>query len=457
MECPVKKMVRTVSLRPDLPEDRFLPMLEACAEIFNEHAACASENRTWNKYRIHDALYRGAREAHPEIPSAILQATRDCALEASKRCNKGRRGEWKTPVKRTLSVRYNLRTLSVRGGLLTLSCIGRRFRMLLDCGGNSRETPPDAMVLQPGKTFRPDGSERLSQVVRVPDHFRDIVMNWRCKAATLKHVRGRFRLNLVYEADAPPKAAGRALAVDVGGRNFAVTSDGDRHPSANPGVLRAVKRRYAHVRDTLQAKGTKSAKRRLRATAGREERFSRDVCHAVSKALAETPGVSTFVLEDLGGMRDRRRGRRANRVVHGLPFARLRFDLTYKAEARGKTVEVVEPAYTSQRCRRCGHTESGNRRKSRFRCIACGFCCHADDNASRNILFAYESGAVLRASTDQGKLSDPSGLKDCPRSPSSSRRKAPGGQAAVNRPTMHGSAPSGGTNVASHRPCAGGN
>jgi len=433
-------MVKTVSLFPDLPEDRFLPMLEACAEIFNEHAAFASESRTWNKYRIHEALYRGVRESHPEIPSAIVQATRDCALEASKRCNKGRRGEWKTPVKRTLSVRYNLRTLSVRGGLLTLSCVGRRFRIMLDCGNISdqpRKASPDAMVLQPGKTFRPDGSERLSQVVRVPDHFRDIVMNWRCKAATLKHVRGRFRLNLVYEADAPPKAAGRALAVDVGGRNFAVTSDGDRHPSANPGVLRAVKRRYAHVRDTLQAKGTKSAKRRLRATAGREERFSRDVCHAVSKALAETPGVSTFVLEDLGGMRDgrrgRRRSRRANREVHALPFSRFRFDLTYKAEALGKTVEVVDPAYTSQRCHRCGHTESGNRRRSRFRCRACGFCCHADDNASRNILFVYESGEVLCASPI-----------------SSSRRKAPGGQAAVNQPTMHGPAPRG-NQCASHR------
>jgi hypothetical protein len=47
------KMVRTVSLLPDLPEDRFLPMLVACAEIFNKHTAWAAENRTWSKWRAH--------------------------------------------------------------------------------------------------------------------------------------------------------------------------------------------------------------------------------------------------------------------------------------------------------------------------------------------------------------------------------------------------------------------
>ncbi len=37
------------------------------------------------------------------------------------------------------------------------------------------------------------------------------------------------------------------------------------------------------------------------------------------------------------------------------------FCLTYKADALGKTVVTVPPAYTSQRCSECGHTESRNR------------------------------------------------------------------------------------------------
>jgi len=381
-------------------------MMEACARIFNEHTAWAAENRTWSKRKAHEALYRSIREAHPEVNSAILQATRDCALEASKRCNKGRRGSWKTPVKRTLSVRYDLRTLSVRGGLLTLSCI-----------------PTLISSASSGCKRNHNCGRRFRTVLDIPEHFRQVTesLRWRCKGATLKYIRGRFRLNLNYETEAPPKVAGRAVGIDLGIRNFAVTSDGDRHPSRNPSVLRAAKRRYFHGKRALQAKGTRSAKRRLRATAGREERFSRDVCHMVSKEIAGTPGVNVFVLEDLRGVRDRWRGMWPNRDVHGWPFSRLRFDLTYKAEALGKSVVTVPAAYTSQRCPKCGSTEPGNRRGSRFHCGMCGFCGHADVVAARNILFVHESGASLSAT----------------RRPSP-RREAPGGQAAVNQPTMHG-------------------
>jgi putative transposase len=49
-------------------------------------------------------------------------------------------------------------------------------------------------------------------------------------------------------------------------------------------------------------------------------------------------------------------------------------------------VEKVKPAFTSQRCSACGRVD-GKSRKSQavFRCTACGFACHADVNAARNI------------------------------------------------------------------------
>ena len=405
-------------------------MLESCVEIFDAHTKWATENRTYSKQKAHEGLYRSIRESHPEIPSAILQATRDCALEASKRCNKSAKGKWKTPTKNTLSVRYDLRTLTVRGNLLTLSCIGKRFRMIL----------------------------------RVPEHFRPIVSGWRCKAATLKYDRrDGFRLNLNYETDAPPKAVGRGLGIDLGIRKFAVTSDGKKYPGP-----RAAKRRYGHNRRTLQAKGTRSSKRRLRAMSGREMRFSRDVCHVVSKEIANMAGVNTFVLEDLRGIRNKRRGRRLNRDINSWPFHLFQAFLTYKAEALGKTVVTVPPAYTSQRCSKCGHTEPKNRQGSRFRCRMCGFCCHADINAAKNIFFVYEAETSLKPC-----LMEEFHCSTCcngfPHRPVSRRQATPAGQAAVNQPTRRDFAlqqislarctgqPLAGTQVASHRPCAGGN
>jgi putative transposase len=49
-------------------------------------------------------------------------------------------------------------------------------------------------------------------------------------------------------------------------------------------------------------------------------------------------------------------------------------------------VEKVNPAFTSQRCSACGHVDANSREsQARFACTACGFACHADVNAARNI------------------------------------------------------------------------
>ena len=61
--------------------------------------------------------------------------------------------------------------------------------------------------------------------------------------------------------------------------------------------------------------------------------------------------------------------------------------LKAKAEASGVTVVEVDPRYTSQQCRVCGHTEPGNRESQAvFSCKSCGHTDHADRNAACNIL-----------------------------------------------------------------------
>ena len=64
---------------------------------------------------------------------------------------------------------------------------------------------------------------------------------------------------------------------------LAVTSEGQFFSNRN---IRAAQRRYLHNRKTAQAKGTPSSRRRLIAMSGKEQRFSRDVNHRVSKQLA---------------------------------------------------------------------------------------------------------------------------------------------------------------------------
>jgi len=69
-------MQRTVSIPVDLDKERFLPLMEMCAEIFNQHVDWSLKNQTYNKSRAHHDLYVSIRLAYPEVPSALVQTVR---------------------------------------------------------------------------------------------------------------------------------------------------------------------------------------------------------------------------------------------------------------------------------------------------------------------------------------------------------------------------------------------
>jgi IS605 OrfB family transposase len=342
--------------------------MQQCAEIFNVHVDWSLENRTYNKSKAHDALYAPLRQLYPEIPSALIQSVRDTAMEAVK-ATKFERHPRKKP---TSSLRYDKRTMTLRGYQLTLSCIGPRAKTSL----------------------------------AVPEYFREIFETWDFKGATLTYQRHKRQMwiQLVFEGPTPEKQApGETQGIDRGLYHLAVTSD--EHTFSNAEV-RSVQRKYLYNRRTLQAKGTRSAKRRLKAMAGREQRFSRDVNHRVTKQLATQPDVTTFVLEDLSGIRNKRRGKKMNKWLGSWSFHQFENFLAYKADALGKEVVFVDARYTSQKCSQCGHIYKGNRQHSRFHCVRCGFHSHADVNAAINIRDTYLLSTTER-SVEQAAVNQP--------------------------------------------------
>ena len=122
---------------------------------------------------------------------------------------------------------------------------------------------------------------------------------------------------------------------------------------------------------------------------GHEERFVRDRLHKVSRHIVEWSQQfekPCIVFEDLKEMRDSiDYGTRMNRRLHHLPFRALQFYTSYKASFEGIPTSWIDPAYTSQRCPMCGHTERANRHKKRFKCKDCGHQDHSDRGASVNI------------------------------------------------------------------------
>jgi putative transposase len=59
--------------------------------------------------------------------------------------------------------------------------------------------------------------------------------------------------------------------------------------------------------------------------------------------------------------------------------------LAYKAAGAGRTVLVVNPAYTSQECSSCGHRKTDHSLADRtYTCACCGVVLDRDLNASLN-------------------------------------------------------------------------
>jgi putative transposase len=167
--------------------------------------------------------------------------------------------------------------------------------------------------------------------------------------------------------------------------------------------VRKARARYVARRAALQRVGTRSATHRLKQMSGQERRYMKDVNHRIAKTLVHKAVISrkALALEDLTGIRETVTVRREHRYErHSWAFYQLRLHIAYKAAWAGIPVYLVDPAYTSQTCSRCGYCAEANRQsQASFLCQQCGFCCHADSNAAINIALAARQAANGSAGT----------------------------------------------------------
>lgn len=167
----------------------------------------------------------------------------------------------------------------------------------------------------------------------------------------------------------------------------------------------AVKWKYQQLRKSLQEKGTRSAKRKLKKVSGRERRFMTCENRKIAKWIVGQP-FDCIVLENLKGLKQHSKqkkkvNKKLRRKFGNWAYHQLEQFIIERAEKVGKTVLFVNPKHTSQRCWQCGHISKNNRKnQSLFKCKACGFELNADLNASRN-LSDYGNAVFGRASVNR--------------------------------------------------------
>ncbi|MCL6749819.1 transposase, partial [Nostoc sp. CCCryo 231-06] len=74
-----------------------------------------------------------------------------------------------------------------------------------------------------------------------------------------------------------------------------------------------------------------------------------------------------------------------NRSISDAGWSDLILKIEYLAVKQGKIVIKVNPKYSSQECRNCGHIDKSNRDGEKFICTHCGYHEHADIGAAKTI------------------------------------------------------------------------
>ena len=237
-----------------------------------------------------------------------------------------------------------------------------------------------------------DGRVKVDPICRGFNQYLD--GTWKFGLAKLLKSSGKWYLHISATkevTDFDKQTVKHVVGLDRGLRFLATSYDEQGKTVFFDGQAIMRKRaKYQKLRATLQAKGTKSAKRRLKKLSGRENRWISDVNHCLSKTLVQKYGANTlFVLENLNGVSFERTDlpkvlRNQNK---SWAFYQLEQFLTYKAHLNNSEVVEVSAKYTSQRCPKCGVIKKDNRNheKHEYHCDNCDYRSNDDRIGAMNI------------------------------------------------------------------------
>jgi putative transposase len=211
---------------------------------------------------------------------------------------------------------------------------------------------------------------------------------------------GRWYVTFTIDTEDPePLPPARdAVGIDLGVKDFAVASDGER--IANPRHLERKARRLARYQRRM-ARCQRGSANRARAAAKvarahRKVRNARaDFLHRASTRLVRRNDM--IVIEDLA-VKNMVRNRYLARAISDCGWGEFRRQLAYKSQRYGRKLIVVSRWYPSSKtCSACGHLLAELSLGTRYwTCPSCGARHDRDINAAKNILAAGR--AVARGS-----------------------------------------------------------
>jgi putative transposase len=226
-----------------------------------------------------------------------------------------------------------------------------------------------------GKSFRVFEQERLAE------------MKWR-DGCFAQDAVGDWYLNLPALVQAERNIAPReAVGIDLGLKDIAVTSDGERLEAG---------RWTQRLAEKLAAAQRRGHRRRARRIHRKAARCRADALHKFSRKIVD--GYQNIVVGDVSSLKFVKT--RMAKSVLDSGWGMLKTQLHYKGDFAGRSVQVVSERYTSAACSSCGSL-SGPRGVNglvvrSWICSECGDSHDRDVNAARLILLRGEVSPSVR-------------------------------------------------------------
>lgn len=209
------------------------------------------------------------------------------------------------------------------------------------------------------------------------------------KIKTLRIARKAGKWFACFNCEVEPQPlppTGRAIGVDVGISSLITTSDGEK--VGNPRWYRngQAKLRVLQRRVSRRKKGGSNRRKAIHQVQVHSEKVSnqrKDFLNKVAHSLVQQNDL--IAIEDLQ-VKNMVRNRYLSKSILDAGWGYFRERLESKAENAGRTVMIINPAYTSKTCSDCGFVFEGLALSDRWVSCDCGLSLDRDHNAALNIL-----------------------------------------------------------------------